>query len=331
MKNLPKIELHCHLDGSLRPVTVLELAKRYDLELPSEELKLLKEELIAPMDCTSLNIYLKRFDLPVSVMQTRDALIQTTYECMEDHALENVKYCELRFAPLLHTQKGLSLDEVLEAVIEGVKKAEAAFEIKGNLILSYQRHIDLETIYEVIDAGAKYLHQGVVAFDLCAGENNSFVERFIEPLAYARHLGYQVTIHAGETGFPKNVVDSINLLKATRIGHGVAIIKDEEAMALVKEQGVLLEVCPTSNIQTKAFASYEEHPVDYFYKHNIPITIGTDNRTVSDIDLTHEYRVLETTFGWGKNEFKEIFKNSVDACFADEETKTWLRGFVNKF
>jgi len=327
VKMLPKIELHCHLDGSLRHETALELGKLENL-IKEETSFDIYSELTAPPDCDSLNTYLKRFSLPVAVMQTEKALKRIAFELMEDAAKENVKYIEIRFAPQLHTEKGLNYDQIISSVLEGMAEAEDLYEIKGNLILSYLRNTEVIGLKSVIDAGYPYLGKGVVAVDLCGGERDLFSSRFAEAIQYARQKGYQVTIHAGETGISENVIEAIEMLGASRIGHGVAIKDDKKALDMVSKMGIVIESCPTSNVQTKAVASMENHPIDGFLNGEILLSVNTDNRTVSETTMTKEYKRLKETFHWSREQFMKIYNQSIEASFADEETKKWLRAWL---
>lgn len=328
MKQLPKIELHCHLDGSLRPETILALANLHNIPLPTNDLSELVPYLIAPDSCDSLVTYLKRFDIPVALMQWEDVLTQVTYELMEDAAAENVKYIEIRFAPEFHTAKGLSLETVIESVIKGLHKGEDAFDIKGNIIISHLRHEPASKMFELVEAGKKFIGKGVVAIDLAGCENENFAKEFVEPVAAARDLGYQVTIHAGETGYVSNVLDAINLLGATRIGHGVALLNNKEAEALVTSRNVTIECCPTSNLQTKAISDITNHPMQPFFNKGLATCINTDNRTVSNTTMTKEMELLADTFDWNENHFKAIYDNSIEGAFCSEDTKKWLRSFT---
>src|SRR6476620_9323960 len=258
---LPKIELHCHLDGSLRTETIIDIALKDGIQLPSYERNELQKELIAPLECESLDDYLKRFALPNLVMQSKENLRRITFELFEDAAKENVKYMEVRFAPLLHTLKGLDVEEIIQAVLKGMKDAVKRYDIRGNIILSCMRTMPVECAFEVVEKGRKFLGKGVVAIELCASEEEGFCRRFIEPIALARNYGYRVTIHAGETGVGKNVLEAVELLGAERIGHGVFIKDCTEAYTIVKDRRVVLEMCPTSNVQTKAVNQFSEHPI----------------------------------------------------------------------
>ncbi|MGG1629567.1 adenosine deaminase [Rossellomorea sp. NRS-1567] len=325
---MPKIELHCHLDGSVRPETIIDIAKREGIHIPSFDIEEMKEELIAPLDCESLDEYLEKFSIPNAVMQSKEYLKRITYELYEDAAKENVKYMEVRFAPLLHTQKGLSVEEIIGSVIEGMKEAEEQFDIKGNIILSCMRTMSAERAFEVVEQGKNFLGKGVVAIDLCASEEEGFCGKFIEPIALAREYGYRVTIHAGETGIGKNVLEAVEWLGAERIGHGVYITDCPEAYQVVKEKQIVLEICPTSNVQTKAVNQFRDHPLYDFQKDGIKITINTDNRTVSDTTMTKECDLVWNEFAMSDEDYREIYMNSVEACFASDEVKEGLKKYL---
>lgn len=321
---LPKVELHCHLDGSLRVKTVIELAKKEEIDLSSYDYNYVKNLLTVEANCDSLDEYLKKFDLPNKVLQTKENLRRVAYELLEDAAKENVKYIEVRFAPIFHIKNGLALEEIIESVISGIKDAEKNYDIKGNVIISCIRGLGLDHVYRSINAGEKYIGNGVVAIDLAAEERENFACEYIEAMKIAKEKGFRITIHAGETGFGKNVRDAINLLGAERIGHGVYIYNDEEAYKLVKERGVTLEMCPKSNLDTKAVKTYKEHPIYKYHKDGIKVNISTDNRTVSNINLNEETSKVIETFNVNIDEYREIYINSVNSAFCDEETKLML-------
>lgn len=323
-KNAPKIELHCHLDGSLRIDTVVDLIKKENLELKNLGYDEIKSELIVPDDCPSLNDYLKRFDIPNMLMQSKENLKRIAYELIEDASLENVKYIEVRFAPLLHKNDGLSVEEIIESVLKGLREGERDFNVKSNLILSLLRHMDVDSVYEVIEGGKKFIGQGVVALDLAGGEEKGFVHKFVDAFKLAREYGYKVTIHAGETGFAENVSDAINLLKAERIGHGVAILNDTDVYKLVKDNNIVLEMCPKSNVQTKAVQEYSEHPIKKFLDDGLYVNLSTDNRTVSNVTLTEECNSIDSIHSLTESDVKKIYINSIKGAFCTSETKEWL-------
>lgn len=326
--DLPKIDLHCHLDGSLRPETIIDIAKEEGINIPTFDVNEIKKQVIVPLECSSLKEYLKAFIIPNLVMQSKESLRRTTFELFEDAAKENVKYMEVRFAPILHTAKGLEIEEIIQSVLEGIRNAEEAYEIKGNLILSCMRNMPADSAIEVIEKGKKFLGKGVVAVDLCADENEGFCEKFLEPITLARKYGYKVTIHAGETGIGKNVLDAVELLGAERIGHGVFIKNCKEAYKIVKDKNIVLEMCPTSNVQTKAVKTFSEHPIYDFYKDGIKVTVNTDNRSVSDTNMEKELEIISREFNIKYEDYKRIYLNSIEASFADLEIKETLKKFL---
>jgi adenosine deaminase len=325
INTLPKIELHCHLDGSLRPKTIIEIAEKEGIQINYKNEDEIKEAVNVPLDCKSLDEYLKAFELPNLVMQSKESLRRITFELYEDAAKENVKYMEVRFAPLLHTLKGLTVEEIIESVIEGMREAEAKYDIKGNIILGCMRFMSAEKAFEVVEKGKKFLGKGVVAIDLCAAEVVGFCQKFVEPIKLAREYGYRVTVHAGETGIGKNVLEAVELLGAERIGHGVYIRSCEEAYKIVKEKNITLEMCPTSNVQTKAVSSFSDHPIYDFYKDGIKVTLNTDNRTVSNTTMTKEIEITANEFNIDYEDYKKIYYNSVNSSFADEDIKESLK------
>lgn len=327
--DLPKIDLHCHLDGSIRPETILDLAIKENINLPSYDINDIRKLLIAPDNCFSLDEYLLRFDLPNQVMQTSENITRVTYELYEDAANENVKYMEIRFGPLLHTNQGLDIDSIIKSVIKGVKQAEEKYDIKGNVILSFLRTMNTDRILEVLEVGKKYIGKGVCAVDLASSEVIGFSKKFKPFIGKARELGYNVTIHAGETGIGQNVTDSILDLKAERIGHGIYICNNEEAYNLVKEKDIVLEICPTSNIQTKAVQSIKSHPIYNFYRDDLIVTINTDNRTVSNTTMTDEIKKVFDSFDLTFDDYKKIYIQSIDSAFTTEEIKLQLINKIN--
>ena len=326
--NLPKIDLHCHLDGSVRPQTIIDIAHQQGLPLPSDDINEITSLMIAPETCQSLDEYLKRFELPLSVMQTQANIERISYEVFEDAARENVKYLELRFAPLIHLQGGLNIEQVLSSAIEGMKRAEKLFDIKGNFILSVIRSMPKDRINELIDVGTNYLNKGLVAFDLAGSEPAGFCQGFVPYAQYAVEKGYQITIHAGEQGNGQNVYDAVSLLGAKRIGHGIAINSHASAYNLVKSEDIVLESCPSSNIQTKAVRDLSHHPINAFYKDGVLVTINTDNRTVSNTTMTEEVRKVMEEFKLSRNDYSEIYKVSIEHSFASESVKKHLLTFV---
>lgn len=322
LNRLPKIELHLHLDGSVRPETMYELLKDQVEGIGFEEFR---EQVSITGECKSLNEYLEKFALPGSVMQSEENLDRITFELLEDLHFQNVKYVEIRFAPYLHMNGGLDFDGVMESVIRGMKKGMEKYPIKANLILIGMRHESPEKILELVKNGSVYLNKGVVGIDLAGNEQDFPPELHKKAINLADELGYKITIHAGETGIEKNIKTSIVDLKAKRIGHGTAAIKDKDIMDLILEEKVFLEMCPISNIQTKAIENFRDYPIRAYMDYGIKPTINTDNMTVSNTKLTREYKLLMDDLNFSLDDIKELILNSVDASFLSVEEKEKLR------
>lgn len=324
--SLPKIELHCHLDGSVRPSTLVELSAESGLSA-EETLNLIH----VPEGCQSLIQYLSCFKLPLMQMQTKENLTRIAREVVEDAAKDNVKYIEVRFAPFFHMERGLSFEEIVDSVLEGLKQGENETHTYANLILCCMRHMPLSTSLEVVNRGAAFLGKGVVAVDLAGDEQNYPPELHKEAFDLAKELGFKITVHAGETGSYENVATAITLLHADRIGHGLAIDKDMASIETTVNHHVTLEMCPTSNLQTKAIDSYSDYPFMRLLNQNVLVTLNTDNRTVSNVTLSHEIEKLAPFIDPLKENYKKAYLNALEACFASEEIKTHLKTYLNDF
>lgn len=327
INELPKIELHCHLDGSVRPKTLKELGVKAGL-VTEEALTDFEQLIHVPESCDSLVTYLKCFALPIGILQTEESLERVARELVEDVAVTGVKYIEVRFAPHLHMEKGLPFNAIVESVLRGLKAGETKTGTMARLILCCMRHLPLETSLEVVKLGHPYLGKGVVAVDLAGDEHNYPPELHEEAFHLAKALGYKITIHAGETGIGKNVTTAITQLHADRIGHGLFIKDDSEAYDCVKTHQIPLEMCPTSNVQTKGVSSYTTHPIAEFLRDGMPATLNTDNMTVSNITLNTECAHLETEMAVSHEEFWKLYHNSVNASFATESEKELLKSFM---
>jgi len=312
---LPKIELHVHLDGSVRLETAAQLLDRNINEV--------KYEMIAKEKCEDLNAYLTKFELPAMVMQTSRNLERVAYELAVDMKNDGVLYAEVRFAPSKHILEGLSLYDVVESVIMGLRRVD----LKTNVILCMMRGDNLETNMKVIDVAKHYLNQGVCAVDLAGAEAIYKTEDFRELFEYSKEKKVPFTIHAGEADGRESIKSAIDS-GAPRIGHGVNIITEDDLIKEVISKNILLEVCPTSNIQTKVVDSYKNHPIKKLYDMNVPISINTDNRTVSNITLKKEYQHLENSLGFTMNDFIKINKMAIEHAFISEIEK---KDLLNKF
>lgn len=330
LRKLPKAELHVHLDGSMRLKTVKDLASTLPEETAFPKRFGFKKAVTPPQRC-SLPEYLQAFDVTVAVLQTAAALERTAYELCEDVSRENVLYLEVRFAPLLHLEAGLSPREVVQAVLRGLKRGEEKFGMYTGLILSAMRDRSLEHSMEVAQLAAQFSSKGVVAFDLAGPERQHPPQIHREAIAMARESGVHLSLHAGEGCCPEQVRAALEM-GAERIGHGVYLHKDPVTEKLVAELGIPLEVCPTSNLQVSGFMeSYADHPLKRYFDLGIPITLNTDNRLMSNIDLTHEYQAVVDAFGFDAQQIRKISLNGVEAAFAPESVKDELRTKLDEF
>ena len=314
IQKMPKVELHLHLDGSVRYQTALEIIGNIK-----------EEDMIVSDDCHDLNEYLTKFSVPLAILQTKENLERVAYELALDLKSENVIYAEIRFAPLKHLLKGLSPEEVIESVLKGLKKVN----IKTNLILCMMRGDTFDNNLKVIALALKFLNRGVCALDLAGAESLYPTSDYKELFAIAQANGIPFTIHAGEAAGFESIKDALDF-GALRIGHGIKCLEDEKLIKELKEKNILLEICPTSNIQTKAVTAYQKHPVYELYKKGVPICINTDNRTVSNITLTKEYQKLMQNFSLTTNDLKQMNINAINGAFLTNEEKEKLKKLINK-
>lgn len=315
---IPKVDLHLHLDGSLRVDTVYELLNDKNITIEG-----VKKSMIAPYKCKDLNEYLKYFDLPQKVLQTESSLTRVTRELIEDLEKENVIYAEIRFAPMFHTKLGLTQEQVVLAVLSGMKNSN----IKVNLILCCMRGTSLNDNIETINIAYKYYKHGVCALDLAGSEIDYPTSDYYTLFKMAKDLGIDLTIHAGETGDPNSIEDAINM-GAKRIGHGIAAIKNNSLIDKLIRNKIVLEVCPTSNIQTNVIDNVNNHPIYELYKKGVLTTINTDNRTVSDTDLTKEYKLLLSNLPFTMDDIKIMNANSINSAFISEEERQELLNII---
>jgi adenosine deaminase len=318
-KSLPKIELHCHLDASVRVATVAELGRRIGLNLPTA----LEPALVAPEICSDLADYLVRIDLALEVMQHRDHLVRISREVVEDLAVDGTIYGEIRFAPQLHLRNGLTMQEVLNAVDEGLKQGERQTGMKTGLIVCCLRHESGERSLEIAKLAVNNRDK-VCALDLAGDEARYIGAPHAEAFALAKREGLRRTVHAGEAAGAESIREALDLLGAERIGHGVRVDESSELQERAKAARLPLEMCPLSNVQTRAANSLPEHPIDRLFRKGLHVTVNTDCRTVSFTTLTKEFERLENTFHWGVAEFHQCQRNSAEAAFVSDEVRAGL-------
>ncbi|MEA3356609.1 MAG: adenosine deaminase [Candidatus Bipolaricaulota bacterium] len=317
IQDLPKFDLHVHLDGSLRHDTVIELSK--DSPIAGAIPRLI------PAKRCSLEDYLQAFLITVGVLQTKEALTRCAYELCADAAAENVIYMEIRFAPLLHLDGGLSPEEVVSAVLAGMYRAEREFGLKTGLILCGMKQEPPDKSEAVARLGTEFIDDGVVAIDLAGPEKGYPPIRHRRAIELARQAGLQVTIHAGESCCPGHIKQAIEL-GAARIGHGVYLYRDGKTERLVLNRGIPLELCPTSNLQISGnIEGYADHPLWRYLDEGIIVTVNTDNRLMSQTSCTNELYRLTQAVPFSKERLRTILLNSVTAAFASKDTKILLK------
>jgi adenosine deaminase len=329
IKKMPKTDLHCHLDGSVRINTIIELAKKKNIELPSKDPKELKKILIPGIKCKSLVEYLIPFEITLKVMQDADSLARIAYELAEDSAKENIWYLEVRYSPVLHMRKGMKLPEVVDAVYSGLSAAEKKYHIKTGVIICGMRNINPETSLRLAELAVAYKNRGVVAFDLAGMEENYPAKHHREAFYQILNNNINCTAHAGEAYGPQSIHQAIHYCGAHRIGHGTRLKEDGDLLNYVNDHRIPLEICLTSNIQTKAAPSFKKHPLKFYYDYGLRVTINTDNRLISDTDMTNELYLAAKYAEWNMNDLKNVIVAGFKSAFLPMREKAILLSMVN--
>jgi adenosine deaminase len=314
LRRLPKAELHCHLDGSVRPETLLELGREYRQPMPAADAESLAEYMRVD-DAKNLEDYLARFDVTLSVMQTAAALERIAYELAIDAARDGVRYIETRFAPVLNTRNGLSLAEAVQAPLRGLARAERDGGAMGRVIVTALRNLSPVVSLELARLAVDYRHEGVVAFDLAGAEAGNPASVHAAAFAYAREHDLACTCHAGEGDGAASVREAVHLCCANRIGHGARLLEDESLTQYVNDRRIALEICLTSNVQTHAVASYEKHPLREYYDRGMNVVLNTDNRLMSGTTLTDEYIHAAEQLDFSFDELSQIALNGFESAF----------------
>lgn len=301
------IDLHVHLDGSLSFDMARELANIQGMEIKSE--KELKKMMVAPKDCRDLNDYLTKFDYPLKLLQTEKAITYSVYELLKIQKLQGLVYSEIRFAPQLHTRKGLSQEQIVAAALRGTQGFSCG------LILCCMRGANNQAMnLETLEAAEKYMGKGVVALDLAGAEALFPTENFEELFRKAGKKGIPFTIHAGEAAGPESIWKALEF-GASRIGHGVRCLEDKVLVQRLAQDQIPLELCPTSNMNTKVFDNITRYPIMRFLDEGIKVTINTDNMTVSNTTLQKEFQLVSDTFRLNKTEIERLMKNAAESIF----------------
>ncbi|UJR87169.1 Hypothetical protein I5071_92700 [Sandaracinus amylolyticus] len=314
-ERLPKTDLHVHLDGSLRLETILELAEQDGIQLPGRTPAELAKAMHLGENTGSLVEYLKAFDVTLKVLQTEEALTRVAFELGEDCAKENVRYMEVRYAPMLHTRKGLRLTTVVEAVLEGLWQAKEKYGIESNVIICGIRNISPQSSLEMAQLAVAYKNRGVVAFDLAGAEYDNPAKHHRESFQLVRDNNINVTIHAGEAYGPESIHQAIHVCGAHRIGHGCRLREDGDLLHYVNDHRIALECCPSSNVQTGAVRDLATHPIKLYYDLGLRVTVNTDNRLITDTTVSKELWLCHTQLGMTLPEIKRMILNGFKAAF----------------
>ncbi|HGC7419106.1 TPA: adenosine deaminase [Streptococcus agalactiae] len=322
LKELAKAELHCHLDGSLSLPAIRKLANMADIILPSSD-KELRKYVIAPAQTESLVDYLKTFEFIRPLLQTKEALRFAAYDVARQAALENVIYIEIRFAPELSMDKGLTASDTVLAVLEGLADAQKEFNIVARTLVCGMRQSSHKTTKDIIKHIVDLAPKGLVGFDFAGDEFSYPTDSLVDLIQEVKRSGYPMTLHAGECGCAKHIADSLNL-GIKRMGHVTALTGQRDLIKRFVEEDAVAEMCLTSNLQTKAASSIQSFPYQELYDAGGKITINTDNRTVSDTNLTKEYSLFVTYFGTKIEDFLVFNQNAVKASFTSDSEKDTL-------
>ncbi|MGI6006292.1 MAG: adenosine deaminase [Ruminococcus sp.] len=313
LKKYPKLELHCHLDGSLSLEFIRE---RLGEQIPLSALQV-KE------DCRNLSEYLEKFALPLRCLQDEEGLMGAGYDFIKNAAGENVRYVEVRFAPGLSREQGLTVKQILESLLKGLEKGRENFGVNFNVIVCAMRQHSEEDNLNMLKEAAEFLGYGVCAADLAGDEAAYPMKKYFHLFQEAKKLGYPFTIHAGECGNPDNIRDSL-AVGAVRIGHGIAMKSHRRLQEMCRENHIGIEMCPVSNLQTKASPSQEEYPLREFLEAGLLVSINTDNRTVSGSSVTKELDFIQKTYRVSDEEIRLFMINAVKTAFADDSIKEKL-------
>lgn len=316
------IELHIHLDGAITVDIARQLAELQNIELPSDDDAELEKLLTVPADCADLNEFLECFALPVSLMQTYEGLREAAHLVADNMKEQGVIYAEIRYAPQLHTTQGMTQEDAINAVLDGLKESD----LKVNVILCCMRGDgnDAENL-ETVELAKKFLVEdgGVVALDIAGAEALYPTENYRELFAKAKEYAIPFTIHAGEADGAESVRLAVEY-GAVRIGHGVRSYEDSEVIQMLKDNGIFLEMCPTSNRQTVAVADMSKYPFMDYLEQGIKVTLNTDDPAIEGTTIGNEYRYMEETFGLTPDQERILLENSVDAAFTSDSVKAEL-------
>jgi adenosine deaminase len=314
LARLPKAELHNHLDGSLRPETLIDLANDAGFLLPSTDPDEMRQYMLVD-DARDLEEYIKRFDITIAVLQQAAAIERVGYEMVEDAARDNVRYLEVRYCPHLSRRQGLSLEDVLEAELKGLRRGEREFGVKTAVINCSLRHLDPDISSEIAHASVDFRDEGVVAMDLAGGEAGrpAMPHGPAFDIALRGRLG--ITVHAGEAAGPESIAEALESCHAQRIGHGTRLYEDPVLRDYVRDRRIPIEINISSNVQTRVVSIAAEHPVRQYFDQGLCVTLSTDSWLMSGTTLTDEYWLAHTALGFTRDEIDRLILNGFEAAF----------------
>lgn len=329
VRALPKTDLHCHLDGSLRLATVLELAEAQEVRLPADTPEGLARAIHMGQTCESLEDYLTAFDVTLAVLQTEEALFRAAHELAQDCAAENVRYLEVRYSPVLHTQKGLKPTAIVDAVLAGLRQAKRETGIESNVIICGIRHMDPMTSVRLAELAVAYKGKGVVGFDLAGAEEGHPARRHRDAIQLILDNNVNVTIHAGEAFGPESIAQAVHWCGAHRIGHGVRLRENGDLLNYLNDHRVPLEMCPSSNVQTGSVTSFASHPLKFYFDFGLRVTVNTDNRLITDTSVTKELLVAHREMGFTLEDLCTLLVQGFKSAFLPFRDKQDLLRAVN--
>ncbi|MGH7710727.1 MAG: adenosine deaminase [Gemmatimonadaceae bacterium] len=323
LQRIPKAELHCHLDGSLRPATLSELARAHGLQLPDWDPEAVRKYMRVD-NAHNLEEYLERFEVTLAVLQTSEALERAAYELAEDAAADGVQYLEVRYAPILNVRNGLTLGEAIEAPLRGLARAERTHGVVARTIVCALRTLAPDVSMQMARLAAEYRGHGVVGFDLAGAERGHPAADHEAAFQHAIAHGLACTCHAGEGWGPDSVRQAVHACGAKRLGHGTRLLEDAALTDEVAQRGIALEICLTSNLQTHAAASYAAHPLRRYFDLGLPVVLNTDNRLMSDVTLVDEYRHAAQHLDFTAEELCRIALTGFEHAFVEPNEKVTL-------
>ncbi|HET9597542.1 MAG TPA: adenosine deaminase [Anaeromyxobacteraceae bacterium] len=329
IRALPKTDLHCHLDGSLRLGTILDLAQQQKVRLPAETPEGLARAMHQGELCADLEDYLKAFDITLSVLQTEEALYRAAYELALDAASENVRYLEVRYAPVLHTRRGLKPTTIVDAVLDGLRAAKREVGIKSHVIICGIRHIDPVTSLRLAELAVAFKNRGVVGYDLAGAEEGYPSKDHAAAFQLILQNNVNVTIHAGEAYGPESIAQAVHYCGAHRIGHGVRLREDGDLLNYVNDHRIPLEMCPSSNVQTRSVVDMKAHPLKFYFDFGLRVTVNTDNRLITDTTSTKELCIAHREMGFTLEDLVTVIVQGFKSAFLPFREKRDLLEQVN--